>query len=67
MNGTLRRDRSQGWLGGVCAGFARRYGVDPALVRVAFVVATAAGGFGVAFYLLAWLVIPAGEDRKSVV
>ena len=60
----LRRDRSAGWLGGVCAGIARRYGVDAALVRLAFVVATAAGGFGLALYLLAWLVIPAGEAAR---
>ena len=40
--GTLRRDRSNGWVAGVCAGLARRYGVDPALVRLAFVIATAA-------------------------
>ena len=53
-----------GWLGGVCAGIARRYGVDPALVRLAFVIATAAGGFGVALYLLAWLVIPAGDAPR---
>jgi signal transduction histidine kinase len=59
--GALRRDRSNGWIGGVCAGIARRYGVDPALVRLAFVVATAAAGFGVAVYLVAWLVIPAGD------
>jgi signal transduction histidine kinase len=57
----LRRDRSGGWLAGVCAGIARRYGIDPVLVRLAFVIATAAGGFGVAVYVLAWLVIPAGE------
>jgi signal transduction histidine kinase len=60
---TLRRDRSHGWLGGVCAGIARRYGIDPALVRLAFVIATAAGGVGVALYLLGWLVIPAGEAQ----
>ena len=58
---TLRRDRSHGWLGGVCAGIARRYGIDPALVRLAFVIATAAGGAGIVLYLLGWLVIPAGE------
>jgi signal transduction histidine kinase len=58
---TLRRDRSHGWLGGVCAGIARRYGIDPALVRLAFVIATAAGGAGIALYLLGWLVIPAGD------
>jgi signal transduction histidine kinase len=57
----MRRDRSAGWLAGVCAGISRRYGIDAALVRVAFVVATAAGGFGIALYALAWLVVPAGD------
>ncbi len=57
----LRRDRDGGWIAGVCAGIARRIGADPALVRLAFVVATAAGGLGVALYLLAWLVVPAGD------
>ena len=38
------------------------YGVDASLVRLAFVVATAAGGVGVAAYLLGWLVIPAGDS-----
>jgi signal transduction histidine kinase len=61
MTEVLRRDRQNGWLGGVCAGIARRYGIDLALVRLAFVIATAAFGFGLAFYLLAWLVIPAGD------
>jgi signal transduction histidine kinase len=57
----LRRDRRGRWLGGVCTGIARRYGVDLWLVRFAFVAATAAGGLGVALYALAWLVIPAEE------
>jgi signal transduction histidine kinase len=62
--GLLRRDRSGGWIAGVCAGIARRYGIDPALVRLAFVIATAAGGFGIALYALAWLVIPAGDAPR---
>ena len=57
----LRRDLSARWLGGVCAGIARRYGVDVWLVRLAFMVAAAAGGLGVVLYALAWLVIPAGD------
>ena len=57
----LRRDRAHGLLGGVCAGLARRYGIDPALIRLAFVIATAAGGLGIVVYALAWLVIPAGD------
>jgi signal transduction histidine kinase/phage shock protein PspC (stress-responsive transcriptional regulator) len=59
--GSLRRNRQAGWLGGVCAGIAHRYGIDVALVRLAFVVAAAAGGVGVAAYALGWLLLPAGE------
>jgi signal transduction histidine kinase len=62
----LRRDRSGRWLGGVCAGIARRYGVDAWLVRLAFVMATAAGGVGVVLYALGWLVIPAGDAPAGV-
>jgi signal transduction histidine kinase len=51
-------------MGGVCAGIARRFGVDPVLVRLAFVIATAAWGFGLVLYALAWLVIPAGEAPR---
>ena len=60
----MRRDRAAGWLGGVCAGIARRYGIDPAVARLAFVIATAAGGFGIVLYALLWLVIPAGEAQR---
>jgi signal transduction histidine kinase len=63
--GTLRRDRGEGWLGGVAAGIARRYGIDVSLVRLAFVVATAAGGVGVAAYALGWLLIPAGDSGSA--
>jgi signal transduction histidine kinase len=62
----LHRDRSARWLGGVCAGIARRYGVDIWLVRLAFVIATPAAGLGVALYALGWLVIPAGDAPGGV-
>jgi phage shock protein PspC (stress-responsive transcriptional regulator) len=61
----MRRDRSGRWLGGVCAGIARRYGIDPALVRLAFVIATAAGGFGLGAYVLGWILIPAGDSGSA--
>jgi signal transduction histidine kinase len=61
----LRRDRDEGWIGGVAAGIARRFGVDVSLVRLAFVVATAAGGVGIAAYALGWLLIPAGDSAPS--
>lgn len=41
-------------MSGVASGLAERLGVDPALVRGAFVVLSLAGGAGVALYVLAW-------------
>jgi len=50
----LRRDRERGLIAGVCAGVARHVGIDPLIVRVAFVAAATAGGAGLALYLLGW-------------
>jgi signal transduction histidine kinase len=61
----LRRDRANAWIGGVAAGIARRYGLDVSLVRLAFVVAAAAGGAGFAAYALGWLLIPAGDPGPA--
>ena len=55
----LRRDRRAQLVAGVCAGIGRRLGVDPLIVRVAFVAAAAAGGVGFVLYGLAWLLMPA--------
>jgi signal transduction histidine kinase/phage shock protein PspC (stress-responsive transcriptional regulator) len=49
----------------VAAGIARRYGVDVSLVRLAFVVATAVGGFGLGAYLLGWMLIPPGDSARG--
>jgi signal transduction histidine kinase len=57
----LRRDLEHRLVGGVCAGIARAFGIDPLLVRIAFVAAAAAGGVGVALYLVLWAAIPVGE------
>jgi signal transduction histidine kinase len=57
----LRRDPARGVLAGVAAGLARRLRVDPLVVRVGFIAASFAGGFGLGLYILAWAVMP-GED-----
>src|SRR4051794_23456691 len=57
----LRRDTDHRVIAGVCAGLARQLGVDPLIVRVAFVAAATAGGLGVALYVLAWVFVPAGD------
>jgi phage shock protein PspC (stress-responsive transcriptional regulator) len=61
----LRRDPARRILGGVCAGLGDRFGVDPLVIRVAFVAAAFAGGVGIALYALAWVAIPAGEGAAA--
>ena len=56
------RDTDARWFGGVCAGLARRFAVDPVLVRAAAVVLAFVGGLGLTIYVLLWLVMP---DRRG--
>jgi phage shock protein PspC (stress-responsive transcriptional regulator) len=43
---------------GVAAAIARRYDIDPTLVRIGFVVATVSGGIGAALYIAGWFALP---------
>lgn len=58
------RPRRGGKVGGVAAAVGNRYGVDPVLLRVAFVVAAFYGGAGVVLYLVGWAVLP--REGKAV-
>ncbi len=55
----------RGPIAGVAAGIGYRYGVDPVLIRVAFVVATIFGGAGIVVYLAAWLLCSQAGDESS--
>jgi signal transduction histidine kinase len=61
----LRRDSDRALLGGVCAGIAHRLGVDPIVVRLAFVAAAVAGGWGIPLYLAIWAFVPAEEGQSG--
>lgn len=50
---------------GVAGGLAHYFGIDPILVRVAFVVFTLAGGSGVLAYLILWLVVPEESEKDA--
>ena len=56
----LRRSRSSRMIAGVCGGIAQWLGLDPTLVRVAYVLISI---FSVAFpgiivYIICWIVMP---------
>ncbi len=58
----FHRDTDRRWFGGVCAGLAARFGVDPLLIRAAAIILTFAGGLGLTAYLVLWLILP---DRNG--
>ncbi|TCN57260.1 phage shock protein C (PspC) family protein [Rhodococcus sp. SMB37] len=57
----------QGHVAGVCAGIGVRYGIDPVLVRIAFVVSALFGGAGIVLYLAAWVLFTRHGDQVSAI
>jgi phage shock protein C len=58
--GQLVRSETDKRIAGVCGGIARYFGIDPVLVRIAFVIA-AFMGWGILVYIVLWIVLPKGD------
>ena len=54
----LVRPRSGRFLGGVCAGLARRFGMKAGVVRLLFVVSIVLPGPQVLLYIALWILMP---------
>ncbi len=54
--------RTDGWIGGVCAGIAARIGIDPLIVRGIAVVAAVLGAPVLLLYAAAWALLPDRND-----
>ena len=65
----LTRSRSQGVIGGVCAGLAEYFAVDVVLVRLLFVILSIVGAIigGVIVYIAAWFIMPEGGAEVAPV
>lgn len=61
----LTRSSSDRRIGGVSAGLADYFGVDPILFRVGFVVATLASGVGAIAYLGLLAFVPSDDAAPS--
>ena len=57
----LVRPRRGRMIAGVCAGIARRYGLPPGRVRLAFVLSCLLPGPQIVAYLLLWLLLPVDD------
>lgn len=55
--------RTDGWLGGVCAGIAARLRIDPAIVRGIVAVAAVLGFPMLLLYAIAWALLPDAGGR----
>src|ERR1700729_545270 len=65
--GPLRRQQDGRMAGGVAAGIASRTGFDVTAIRLALVVITLLTyGYGLAGYLVLWLVVPAAGAQASI-
>ena len=60
----LRRRPDDGKVGGVCAGIADYFDLDPLVVRIG-AVALAVAGPGIFIYILAWIFVPSTEAPAS--
>ena len=64
--GPLRRDSGNRVVGGVAAGVARRFGWDPTIVRIVFVIAACGGGTGAVAYVVGWLALRRDDEDRSI-
>src|SRR5437764_6413743 len=63
----LTRSRDDKVIAGVAAGLAHRFGIDPLIIRIAFVVLTIAGGSGGRLYVVGWLWLPREGSTNTIV
>jgi phage shock protein C len=62
----LYRSQTDKVIAGVCGGLAKYFSIDPALMRLAFVVFALAGGASVLLYIVLWIAVPVGEGTPAV-
>ncbi|HUW86073.1 MAG TPA: PspC domain-containing protein [Methanoregula sp.] len=62
----LYRSKNERMLGGVCAGLGEYLDVDPAVIRLIWVVVTILSvGTGIIVYILAWIIIPEENSGRA--
>ncbi|MEK6974047.1 MAG: PspC domain-containing protein [Nanoarchaeota archaeon] len=53
-------------IAGFCGGIAQYFDIDSTLIRLLYAVLTLASfGFGIIFYLIAWILVPRNPDKNK--
>ena len=66
MEKRLVRNVQDKKIGGVCAGLADYFNMDPMLVRVLWILFTLAGGSGILAYAILYFILPEGGAEALV-
>jgi len=61
----LYRNKKKAMIAGVCAGIADYFDADPVLIRLIWIIITLAWGAGLLAYLIAWIIVPEGTEKKK--
>ena len=61
----IYRDPDRRVFGGVCAGISAYLDWDPLIMRIIFAILVIAGGFGLALYLILWIVLPEAKTTAQ--
>ena len=61
----LYRSANDKVIAGVCGGLASYFKIDPALVRLAFLVFALAGGASILLYLVLWVAVPLSDTPAA--
>ena len=67
MAAQLTRSQTDRVIAGVAGGIAERFGLDPRLVRIAWVVSVLFGGLGILLYVVLWIALPAGPAQVPAI
>lgn len=61
----LTRSETDHIIAGVCGGLASYLGLDPVLVRLAFIVLLVASGIGLPIYIILWVIMPRDDTLNE--
>ena len=62
MNKRIYKSNENKMVDGVCGGIAEYFGIDPTMVRLAWVLFCAMGGSGFVAYIVAAIIIPRAPE-----
>ena len=62
MNKRLYKSNENKMVDGICGGIAEYFGIDPTLVRLAWVLFCAMGGSGFVAYIVTAIIIPRAPE-----